>query len=257
MRKGQHLCDINAIHPIKFVPMNPINIPEVFVDITDQIVPGVLPYYMISNYGRIWHKYELAFLSVNIDSKGYIYKPLVTIEGPKNYRIHRLVMMSFNYFPGCENHPVDFIDQNKANPCIWNLKWGHEESTIIPSTEENIRLACSLLEDTNNTLPYISEVTGLTYGVIQAIQNKRAWTEISKDYDIKERKVASNFSEEQIRTLCEYYQSVPKNDILDKYCSTAIISALSIEDPNSKQIRAAKKIYTKDSYTNISKDYNF
>lgn len=263
MRKGDHKFLSDKIQPIRFIPNNPINIPEYFIDITDRAAPGILPYYMISNYGRIWHKYECKFLTVNVDSKGYLCKPLFTYDGEqKIFRIHRLVMLTFDYFPGCENYSIKFNDGNKANPCIWNLSWSQEEDYRCIPKEENedlVRTACELLQDINITLKQIAEITGLPYTMIQAIQNKRSWTHISKDYDIKERKINNNFSTDQIHKLCEYYQSVPKDKsiILDVYCKQAIEKSLGIIDPAPNLIRAAKKILTKESYTNISNYYNF
>ena len=55
-------------------------VPEIFVVISEKLVPGILPYYKISNYGRIWHKYKEMFLTSNVDSKGYMFKPLVTVN---------------------------------------------------------------------------------------------------------------------------------------------------------------------------------
>lgn len=47
MRKGMSLTDVDKC-PVHFVP-----IPEMFVDITDIMVPTIRPYYMISNHGRV------------------------------------------------------------------------------------------------------------------------------------------------------------------------------------------------------------
>ena len=52
MRKGQSTYNNCALY---FVP-EVISEYEEFRPITEQVVPGILNYYMISNFGRIWHK---------------------------------------------------------------------------------------------------------------------------------------------------------------------------------------------------------
>ena len=128
MRKGQSLYRNS---PIYFFPES-ITLPvEEWKDITEDIVPEVLPYYMISNYGRLFHKYKGIILANNIDSKGYLYKPLTTKSGkPKNCRIHRLVMMTFNYFPGCEDVIINHKDGVKSNCFIWNLEWSSYSDNV-------------------------------------------------------------------------------------------------------------------------------
>lgn len=268
MRKGQRLYNDNC--PIYFVPTqeNIIQVvPEVFVDITETVVPGILPYYMISNYGRIWHKYKQQFLTNNIDSKGYLYKPLSTIEGSKNCRIHRLVMMSFCYFPGCEDRLINHKSGIKTDCYIWNLEWStysenaqHAYDNGLNNKErypdEVIMKICELLQDPEKKMNDISAELDVPYSLIQAIQNKRCHTDISDKYDIKARKINNNLSLEQVHLLCQYYQSHPKNEILDIYCSKAL-RHIGINDVNTRLVRTAKKIYSKETYQYISREYNF
>ena len=268
MRKGESGYDKK---PIMFTPSSDvcINIPEVFVDITDQIVPRIKPYYMISNYGRIWHKYKAEILSVNFDTKGYLYKPLATDNGNVNCRIHRLVLMAFNYYPGCEEALVNHKDGNKANCCIWNLEWAsYQENSIhayqtglnqgLTLTEDKIHEVCKLLEDRSIPLTKVSELTGVQYTIVQAIQNKRVHIDISDQYDIQSRKVGSNFTIEQVHQLCQYYQDHPlyPGTTLDEYCATAL-AAVGIDNPGYRYNRTAKKIYKKETYDYVSKEYNF
>ena len=44
---------------------------EEFKLITDQAAPNILPYYAISNFGRIWNIYENHFMRTSWDGPGY------------------------------------------------------------------------------------------------------------------------------------------------------------------------------------------
>lgn len=275
MRQGEKLYidEINTNNAIYFMPPETLCEPEIFLPITDQAVPGVAPYYLISNYGRIWHRYKQRFLTVNIDTKGYLYKPLAIRDSgkSKSCRIHRLVMMTFAYIPGCENLLVNHKDGNKGNCHLYNLEWSTSSENQIHAvvnglkyrdvyTDEQIHHVCRLLEDRGKTLTSIAEETGVQYTTIQAIQGKRAFLDISDKYNIKPRKINNNLSIDQIHQLCDYYQNNPKlplpQETLDQYSRRALIG-IGIENPSSREIRSAKKVYTKESYSYISCEYDF
>lgn len=110
--------------PFFFIPWV-IEPDEIFVTITEKAVPGILPYYMISNYGRIFYMYNRMnpFCNYNIDSRGYWHTSVQTKYGQKLVRNHRVEMLMFNYMDGCEDLIVDHIDGNKLNMKLINLQW--------------------------------------------------------------------------------------------------------------------------------------
>ena len=111
---------------------------EVFVYITPQIVPNVKPYYMISNYGRIYMRFSrIPFMTFSLDSKGYWTTSLSTDNGPKMIRVHRVVKLAFDYIPNHEDFVIDHLDGNKRNPYIGNLEW--------VTQEENTRRAFAII----------------------------------------------------------------------------------------------------------------
>lgn len=116
---------------------------EEFRYITDREFPGVCPYYMISNYGRMYLRYgEVPFRVFNVNQNGYWYTTLLTKYGQRNALIHRLVKMAFDYVDGCEEMVIDHLDGNKLNPFLNNLDW--------TTTEENTRRYYVLCEKLGN-----------------------------------------------------------------------------------------------------------
>lgn len=270
MRKGTNLYDYERI-PIYFDPLKEQLLPpEVFLDVTEQAVPGILPYYKISNYGRLWHKYKQEFLTVNLDSKGYPFKPLATKDGPKNCRIHRVLMMTFHYFPGCEDFVIDHLDAIRTNCFEWNLEWVTQEENMRRAKEngslskpkdtitpEQVHQVCKLLENPNNSIDWIARTMNVSYTMVSAIQQKRTHCDISDQYSIQPRKLAINFEIEDVHRLCQLFQAHPKiSGNNDNYCES-ILKMFGIPNPSKGQIRAAKKIYQKETYRYVSQDYNF
>ena len=121
MNRGQDMhCEFK---PIDFIPYT-VAPDEVFKYITPDIIPGVKPYYMISNYGRIYMRFSrIPWMSLTLDTKGYWMASLITDNGPLLVRVHRIVKLAFDYIPGCENLVVDHVDGNRRNPYLGNLEW--------------------------------------------------------------------------------------------------------------------------------------
>ena len=233
------------------------------------MVPGVKPYYMISNYGRLWHKYKASFLNTNIDAKGYLYKPLATIDGSVNIRIHRLVMLGFCYIPGCENMIVNHIDGNKCNCAIWNLEWSNYSENVIHAyntglnanykiSDDVVHKICKDLEDHNNKISNIAAAYNVNVQTVSAIANKRSHCDISDQYNIRRRKIANNFTIDQVKNICKFFEENKKNpnESDSIYCARALRS-IGITDLGTLKIRTALKILKGETYQYISRYYNF
>lgn len=256
--------------PVYFTPQPMIFEPEVFVNISKERIPEILEYYMISNYGRIWHKYKNKFLVSNTDSKGYLFKPLATIHGNKNFRLYRLVGLHFMYFPGCEDLYINHIDGVKTNNYIRNLEWvTPQENTIHAITtglinyhkysDEIVTKICEMIQSGDKTFNAISLELNVPYVLVQAINQKRVYRYISDNYEFPQRKVNTNFSEDQVRAICKYISEHPKplvQSLIDYY-REILAEVLDIKDPSKPIIRTVEKIYNKTTYSYISKDYSF
>ena len=259
------------ISPVTFIGQ------EVFVPITDKIVPQIKPYYTISNRGSIYSSYSNKYLSPGIDSKGYPYVALSTFEGPKNCRIHRLVKMSFEYFEGCENIIINHQDGNKMNPCLWNLEWStysdnmkHAISTKLISrvgsygnlSDKQVISICELLMDTKLSLKNIADMTNNTLDTIYSILYKKAHNHISDKYTFPNREINGYYSRvflvTEMERLCEYYQNTKSiRHTMNKH--DYLISALNYigANINNTTIRTAERILYRMSNTKISQNYDF
>lgn len=143
MIKGQQ--QFTQVKPFVIIPYI-IAQDEIFLPVTEQAIPGVYPYYMISNYGRVFLKYgKTPFMSYVLDSKGYWYGKFATTDGGKICSLHRVEAMTFNYFPGCEEYLIDHVDGNRMNMRLINLEW--------VNYQENTRRAVAMSNANGGSLP--------------------------------------------------------------------------------------------------------
>lgn len=98
----------------------------------------------------------------------------------------------------------------------------------------------------------------ISYNRISAIQQKRVYNDISDQYNIKERKIASNLSVDEVEKICQYFEQnsiKPEIWTYDQYYENALISIGAKVTTLTK--RSVEKIYKKQTYSYISKNYNF
>lgn len=245
---------------------------ETFIDLNYIIHPEIKQMYMVSNHGRIYHKYLGTILNINIDSKGYSYKPLSTFNGQKNYRVHRLVMEAFYYAEGCENLLINHIDGNKMNNLITNLEWCTYSENAQHAYDNNlisrihkskydkdiIRSICKMLENPDITCAKIAELNNVNEDLVYSIYFGRAHREISKEYNMVPRnKKPPKLSDEQVEKICEFFQShSPRIDMSKQYYRDALIFA-GINDFSKSLLDITYNVYARKSYKRISNNYSF
>lgn len=107
---------------------------EFWTPITERSMPGVYPgRYMISSFGRTWNNNTNRPIALSMHKKGYYQLNISSIIPNKKVcrKLHRVLMLEFCYFPGCEIYEVNHKDGNKLNNNIINLEWAtHSENTI-------------------------------------------------------------------------------------------------------------------------------
>lgn len=185
----------------------------------------VNPMYWISSHGRVYSEYS-GYLTAT-DSFGYAYIQMRGCSG-KGYRvrIHRLVLMAFNYIDGCEALEVNHRDGNKSNNILDNLEWctrvenmNHAVSSGLANscessyratiTNEQANEICKLLTTGEYSPLDISNMLNISRDIVAHILHRNAWTQISKNYIFK-RKVSRTFTNSELEILLDF---VKNNDI--------------------------------------------
>ena len=84
------------------------------------------PWYYVSKDGRMFSAAkgnDLKEMTAYIDSKGYASVGLVTDHGTKQFRVHRIVLATFNPRPDMYELDIDHINAQKADNRLENLEW--------------------------------------------------------------------------------------------------------------------------------------
>ena len=247
---------------------------EEWKPITDDIVPGIQPWYYISNLGYVKSSYSNKELKLHqYEKSGYWFIGLKMRDGTtKILLIHRLVMMAFDPIPNHMDYEVNHKDGNKSNNMYTNLEWstrldnirhawennlykkGEEHHNAI-YTENQIHQICKGLE---NHLPYkqIAEKCGIEFSnnvsiLMSSIKRGDIWKDISSQYHFTDERSFQLFSNDEIHTICGFLELGKTTDeILD-------IFGIEDSDERFKKRNSINSIRRRDKFKNISKDYNF
>lgn len=237
--------------------------------------PGynIKPYYVISNYGRIYSysRHSKALMNPVIDESGY-YRIQLSLQDRQRGRyfpVHRLVMCSFCYIDGCEDLQVNHIDLNKLNNHISNLEWctckeniqhaiAHgirvgENNPACKVTDNQVHEICKLWEQGKLTAKQIADIVGTTERTVFNIANGSVHIAISSQYNMKKR-CSKQFIGDEIVFICEYLQNNKEIPISQKIKN---ICELLGKEYNSKTSACIYHIYNRDTNVNISKNYAF
>ena len=100
-----------------------INLTKDF-DFVKLIYQDIIDGYYINPFGEVYSTISNKILKQDINTHGYKRICLITLNGKRNFSIHRLVAYTFieNPFPGTYND-VNHMDGNKTNNNYDNLEW--------------------------------------------------------------------------------------------------------------------------------------
>ena len=189
--------------------------------------------YYVSTYGNVWDTKANNFSSMHTHQKtGYVSVHLSCGNGKGiSVLVHRLVMISFCYFIGCEQYQVNHKDTYRDHNWIWNLEWvtylenmqyayiegNAHKNPNLTMTEEKVRLICEELckktsyEEILNKLGiYKENFSPVEYHnlecLIYCIKYKKAWKYISDQYDIPEDDNRRVLSTQEVELVCQCIQ---------------------------------------------------
>lgn len=175
------------------------NIDEIWVDITSNEVKDIKPYYMISNYGRVFNKAYNSMVYPQISYNGYMYFIASSITGKQlNVSIHRTMLKCFKPLNDYTNIECNHIDTNSLNNNLDNLEWlsSNDNESYIPECiindgkkmcEEDVRKICELLELNKSYIEICfiigCKYTGSMHKRLSDIHRRITYKDISKDYN--------------------------------------------------------------------------
>ena len=118
--KGTRLYNTDVKQVVFFEPEDTAE-GEEFTRLTQDAAPDVLPYYAISNYGRILNTRSGNIMKPNYRPNGYEYYCLAAENaktGQKKYSTHRLVLKTFDPRENMDNLQVNHIHGDKTQNYI-------------------------------------------------------------------------------------------------------------------------------------------
>ena len=189
-------------------------------------IPGILPNYWISNYGRVYNESTGYVMDGHIIPNGYVIVTFSTIDGGKMYcHVHRTLMLAFYPIPDPENYVVNHKDGVKSHNWYWNLEWttqkGNvehafetglrkcgEDSSHAVFTNEQVHAVCKCMQDGMNLYELSRTVFGMEPNqqirtLCINVYGKKFWKEISSQYDIDNYKRDRIFSVNQVHIICQ------------------------------------------------------
>ena len=224
------------------------------------------------NYGRSGKKKKLVPCGCK-DKTGYLYVNLYYKKKLHRKLIHRLVAMSC--LPNPENKPeVNHKDGNKKNNKATNLEWVTEKentyhayktklrkvhfgegATDAKITKKTVKNICKMLEENEKGTREIADELGVSFAIVSNIKHKKAWLEVSKNYDISRHNHKSKPKSVKKKTDIK----ITEKDVI-KICGLLQNSDLSVKE--IEKITGVGKykinaILYRNAWTKISNNYDF
>lgn len=245
---------------------------EVFIPISSDLIARIKPWYLISNYGKVFSLKSNRLLKPTISNSGYLVVTLRTYdEIGVTTQIHRIEMLSFMYQPGCENLDIDHLDCNKFNNDLCNLEWvtkaentrraalnglllTGEDAPWTKVSDEKVHEICNLYI-AGYSLSAISRIVDCGMDSVFRIVHGIGRTNISSQYDIESR-YRGILTDSQIHKACSIISS--NRDMPYRLIKFSIFKALGI--PVSKKVDSIfRNLYRHDPYCfyEISSQYDY
>lgn len=246
-------------------------------------VDNIKPYYWISTFGRVYSTNTNTFIVPQFNHNGYLQVGLMTNDGGRIHRkVHRLVMITFYYFPGCEMYQVNHKDTCKTNNYDYNLEWMTPKENIHHAINNNcrsdyigennpratvnesqVREIYNLIISNNYSDEQIADMFNCSKDVIRNIALGNTWRNSFSEDEInnmKSTRKGFTFPENIKHNLCLYYQN-HNNDYKSNYGKAKDITTKALLynglELTNFNIRIARRLYFKLQNPEITSLYNY
>lgn len=221
-------------------------VPVIYYDAT------VLPYYYISNYGRLYSCRYRRLISQYLDQGGYYRVNITLVSGKTCFTgVHKLELMSFYPILESSLYVPNHKDGIKINNFIGNLEW----VTISENTRHALDTGLANYKCENNSRSYLSNQTvhhickmmedgcsnteilndlGYDFGkernrvaaILRQIHRGQTYLDIGSQYDIPGLKGVQRYGPEMTMEVCKYLTDGNDYDI-EEFCD---IFDIKLED---------------------------
>lgn len=212
-----------------------------------------------SDGSKIYSKIKNKCLRLRKNDNGYMIANVTVGHGKyKKYRVHRLVAETFLGYRDT-SWDVHHKDHDKTNNDVSNLMWCDRSYNILcaldegvnPSrgethhhaihNEEVIQDVCRMLQEGYRNMDIASEL-GVGKGVVAQVKRGDLWVHISKDYTFNTIR-KDRLSLDTIHKICSMLEDG--------------ISPPEISDKLGVVKETVYRVYRRQTYTRVSKDYLF
>ena len=205
---------------------------------------SIIPWYYISNYGRIYSVRYNRLIKQFLDSGGY-YRVRITLPNGKTCftGVHKLTLMSFHPIVENDIYVPNHIDGDKTHNFVGNLEWATmsentrhaldtgladckcENNSRSVLTNDQVHYICSLMEQGDTNSEILDEL-GYEYGpernriaaIIRLIRRGQTYLDISKQYDIPGLNGRVTYPLEFAKKVCDVLMDDSRDYDIEEIC---------------------------------------
>ena len=147
-------------------------------------IPGFEGRYKINTDGRVFSYLSNRCIKATLNKGYYVIGLVPSFKTKKQYKLHRLLMMTFNPIPNMDSFVVDHIDCNGENNNLSNLRWC--------TSEQNSRYAAlSGLMNSKLSKDIVIEILNRLSSKSDELSMRQFNLKLSKEFNIPYRTVES------------------------------------------------------------------
>ena len=204
----------------------------------------IIPWYNISNYGKIYSKRYDRLIKPQIDQFGY-YRAHITIAPNTTYYtgVHKLVLMAFDPIVENDIYIPNHLNGKITDNYIGNLEWATvsentrhaldnniarvkcENNSRSVFTNDQVHYICSLMERGYSTsqildtlkLPYGKERNRIA-AIIRLIHRGQTYLDISKQYNIPGLQGRVTYPDEFAELVCQFLIDPNREFTIEEIC---------------------------------------